>query len=109
MDTRNVLRGTVLGVQMAAVFCTAALASDDADYQWQKHMLFSPSNQQLQLEALGRVFIYAGIKSADIDLAMDRYGDRIENMMFVNTVWTDADGELVIDSSTGEPVTDDDC
>jgi hypothetical protein len=40
---------------------------------------------------------------------MDRYFGRIENMMFVNTVQTDAEGEPIVDSSSGEPVIDDDC
>ena len=108
MVTRNVLFAVLWAVQCSAVICSAALAGE-ADDQWQKQMLFAPSDQQLQLEQQGRVLIYSGIKSADIVLAMDSYFERIDNMMFVNTVQTNEDGEPVIDSDTGEPVIDDDC
>jgi hypothetical protein len=109
MKTHHVLRDVVVGFQLVAGLCTAALASDSADYYWQRQMLFEPSDQQLQLEDRGQVFIYQGIKSADIDLAMDSHYDRIDNMMFVNTVWTNEGGEPIIDPYTGNPVVDDDC
>lgn len=108
MKTRNVCNAVFLVVPFVTVFSSAAVA-DDLDYEWQKQLLFSPSQQQLQLEDQGEVFIYRGVKSIDIALAMDRYFDRIGNMMFVNTVQTDDDGEPVIDPTTGEPEVDDDC
>ena len=80
-----------------------------ADHQWQLQMLFNPGIEQLQIESRGRVFIYNGETSADIDQAMDRQYGRIENMMFVNTVWTNAQGDTMVDPVTGEPVVDDDC
>jgi len=109
MNTRNVFGLVVMGVQLAVGFCTATWASEDADYQWQKQMLFDPSSQQLQVEHRGQVFIYDGIKSVDIELAMDSSYDRIENMMFINTVWTNSEGEPLTDPVTGEPLVDDDC
>jgi len=90
MNTQNVLRTIVVGIQIVTGFGGAAVASDDADYYWQ--MLFEPSDQQLQLENLGQVIVYNGIKSSDIDFAMDTYFDRIDNMMFVNTVLTNEEG-----------------
>ena len=109
MNTRNVFGIVVVGVQLAAGLCTTAWASDDVDNNWHKQMLFEPTGQQLQQEHLGQVFIYDGIKSADIELAMDSSYDRIENMMFINTVWTNSEGEPLIDQTTGEPLVDDDC
>jgi hypothetical protein len=109
MDTRKVIGTGVLGFQFLLGSCVAALASDDADYYWQKQMLLEPSYQQLHQEDRGQVFVYNGITSADIDLAMDRYYDRIDNMMFVNTVWTNEKGEPEIDPYTGNPIVDDDC
>jgi hypothetical protein len=108
MSTRNVLYASFWVILYGAVCGSLAMASD-ADEQWQKQMLFAPTDQQLQLEQQGRVLIYSGIKSADIVLAMDSYFERIDNMMFINTVQTNKDGEPIIDSDTGEPVIDDDC
>jgi hypothetical protein len=108
MKTRNVFSAVLLAVPFVAVFGSAAVA-DDMDYQWQMQLLFSPTQQQLQLENQGEIIIYRGVKSIDIALAMDRYFDRIDNMMFVNTVQTDDDGEPVVDPTTGEPEVDDDC
>lgn len=110
METRNVLSVVVLAMEVIAGSVTGVWASDnDADSDWQQQMLFEPTNEQLQLEKLGQVMIYAGIKSADIDLAMDLFNDRIENMMFVQTVWTNDYGEPLIDPYTGETVFDGDC
>jgi len=109
MFTRKVLVVVLFGLQGVAGFCGIAWAGGDADYAWQQQMLFEPSQQQLQQEKLGRVFIYDGIKSVDIDLAMDSNYDRIGNMMFVNTVWTSSDGEPLTDPYTGQPIVDDDC
>jgi hypothetical protein len=107
MKTRNLFSAVIRAVPFVAVYCSAAVA-DDMDYQWQMQLLFSPTQQQMQLEDQGNVIIYRGVKSIDIALAMDRYFDRIDNMMFVNTVQTDDDGEPVVDTTTGEPVVDDD-
>jgi hypothetical protein len=107
MKTRNLFSAVIRAVPFVVVYCSAAVA-DDMDYQWQMQPLFSPTQQQMQLEDQGNVIIYRGVKSIDIALAMDRYFDRIDNMMFVNTVQTDDDGEPVVDTTTGEPVVDDD-
>ena len=109
MATPGVIVTVVLGVQFLMVCATAAMANDDADYLWQKQMLFQPSDQQLQMEGRSQVFVYHGIKSTDIDLAMDTHYDRIENMMFVNTVWTNEKGEPLVDPYTGNPLVDNDC
>ena len=110
METRNVMKAWVLGVPLLLVFATGAFAAGiNTENQWQKDMLFAPSKLQLNHEKHGKVYIYEGIRSVDIDLAMDRFTDRIENMMFVNTVWTNEEGEPIIDSETGKPLVDNDC
>jgi hypothetical protein len=106
-QSRKMIRALI--AQSIIGFCVTAFASSDTDYYWQKQMLFEPSDQQIALEERGQVFVYNGITSADIDIAMDKYYDRIENMMFVNTVWTNKEGEPIIDPYTGNPVVDDDC
>lgn len=107
MAKRKIIQTLV--VQFSLGFCFAVSANGVTDYYWQKQMLFEPSEQQIAQEQGGQVFVYNGITSADIDLAMDRYYDRIDNMMFVNTVWTNEEGEPIVDPYTGNPVVDDDC
>lgn len=110
MSTRKNVSFFVLGLAVMVTSVARVWAEDNsADHQWQLQMLFHPSGEQLQMESRGRVFIYDGVTSADIDQAMDRNYERIENMMFVNTVWTNANGEPLRNSVTGEPMADDDC
>jgi len=98
-----------------AGFCLQAMAggiasagNKNVDYQWQLARLLSPTNAQLRYEKTGRVFIYNGMKSSDIDKAMDSAFDRIQNMMFINTIRTNDKGEPQIDPFTDKPVVDDD-
>ncbi len=79
-------------------------ATDD----WQLRMLNQPSEAQLALEKKGRVFIYDGLTDAQVDQAMDEQFERMEAMMFVRTVVTDADGESMTDPETGELIVEDD-
>ncbi|MGD2056235.1 MAG: hypothetical protein PVJ15_05460 [Gammaproteobacteria bacterium] len=71
-------------------------------------MLYTPSEQQLELEKKGRVMIYDGLRSAQINKALDRSFDRIGSMMFVNTVVTDDEGVPVHDPETGLVMVEDD-
>jgi hypothetical protein len=71
-------------------------------------MLYTPSEQQLELEKKGRVMIYDGLRSAQINKALDRSFDRIGSMMFVNTVVTDEEGAPVHDPETGLVMVEDD-
>ena len=52
---------------------------------FQVKRLFKPTTQQLQAEK-GKVFIYDGLHSRQIDQALDSQFERIESMMFVRTV-----------------------
>jgi hypothetical protein len=61
------------------------------------------------LEKEGYVFIYEGLKNSDIELALDRYQDRMGSMMFVNVIWTNEAGEPLVDPYTGQPLVDNDC
>lgn len=53
--------------------------------QWQLQLLMEPSAQQIRVEDKGRIVIYDGLKSSDIDRALDKHFDRIQNMMFIRT------------------------
>lgn len=66
---------------------------------------FSKIDEMLLLEppAAGNyteeVMIYSGVRSSTINKAMDTQFDRIENMMFINTVIESETGELSYDDS----------
>ena len=52
--------------------------------------------------------IYDGLKDTQVAQAMDTQFDRIESMMFVRTVTTDATGEILRDKATGDVVVEND-
>ena len=63
------------------------LAEESAVYYWQREKLMHPSAAELAGEAARQsVFIYQGLLLADVERAMDGQFDRIEHMMFVETV-----------------------
>ena len=81
----------------------------DLTAELQYDQLMAPSFDQQRLEQDGKLFIYSGLKESDIRLAMDNHHQRIGSMMFVNVVWTDAEGEPLVDPATGQVFADDDC
>ncbi|KPJ92579.1 MAG: hypothetical protein AMJ55_09565 [Gammaproteobacteria bacterium SG8_15] len=98
---------------MSIVLCSTAKAAQGSAmnlmYEFQIDQLMEPSEEQLKLEQDGYVFIYDGLKDSDIQLALDKYQDRMGSMMFINVVWTDETGKPLVDPYSGQPVTDDDC
>jgi len=100
---RNILKNLVICVTLGSCYLPAsAYGDDDKMRQWQLSLLFNPSEQQLKVERRGRVMIYDSLHRAEIDNALNEEFDRIEHMMFVNTIITDAQGEPVKDPQTGE-------
>ena len=67
---------TSLGI----VFFTASCGAVD---DWQTDRLLQPTPAQLAVERRGAVVIYDGLEVNQINYAMDRHFDRIQNMMFV--------------------------
>jgi hypothetical protein len=76
--------------------------------EWQRNRLLSPPRPAVRQEVAGRVFIYEEMLEADIDKAMDKQFERIENMMFIRTIPTDKRGEPLRDSETGQVLIGDD-
>lgn len=110
MAIRNAFAAFIVGICLSVSAFNVAYAGDtDKDYQWQLTRLISPTKSQLGYEMLGQVYIYNGMKSADIDQAMDMEFDRIQYMMFINTIRTNDKGKPQIDPSTGTVVADSDC
>ena len=80
----------VLALSMAAI---PASALDS----YQERVLFSPSSDILQAEAGGRIMIYDGLRNETVEKALENQFDRIENMMFVRTVYVQENGEYSVD------------
>ena len=68
---------------------------------WQLALLMNPSEQQQKVEERGRVMIYDGMHTAVINRALDEQFDRIDHMMFTNTILTDEAGNPLRDPETG--------
>ena len=102
--TYNTVFGTILATIIAAGAAQPVPAAD----RWQERMLFDPPPAQLEAEARGRIMIYDGMTEAQIASVMDSQFDRIESMMFVRTIHTDAQGAVQADPETGIPEADDD-
>jgi len=96
--------GAALAMILTVCGAQTALAAD----QWQERMLFDPPSSQLEAEARGRIMIYDGMTDAQIASAMDSQFDRIESMMFVRTIHTDAQDEVMHDPEGGQVEVDDD-
>ena len=70
--------------------------------------LLAPTAAELRAEAVGRIYIYDGLRESDIAQAMDEEFERVENMMFIRTKKTTATGEVVKDQNTGQAIVEDD-
>jgi hypothetical protein len=68
-----------------------------AEDSYQKRVLFSPGPEILRAEAAGRVMIYDGLRNRTVEKALDDQFGRIENMMFIRTVYTLENGEDEVD------------
>lgn len=96
---------------VSAIFAVLMLGFVDpteAQDTWQENMLLKPSASQLELEKRGRIMIYDRLKDTQITQAMDTQFDRIQSMMFVRTIATDSEGEILRDKDTGDVVVEDD-
>lgn len=102
-----------LHVAAAIAICAMVLTlpinafAEDADtslHDWEVRRLMHPSPQELRDEKSGKVYIYDGLTDREVDEALDSHFDRIQSMMFVGTIRTDAQGQQSVDSGTGEPM-----
>jgi len=93
---------------LAGTALLAAMATAGAADAWQERLLFDPPQSQRDAEARGRIMIYDGLTDAQITQAMDEQFERIESMMFVRTIHTDKQGEVLRDEETGVVQAEDD-
>jgi hypothetical protein len=75
---------------------------------WFSRQLTQPSESQLRAEERGLVRIYDGLTDRQVGQAMDSQFERIQHMMFVRTVITDATGVAKTDVETGHVQVEDD-
>jgi hypothetical protein len=94
-----------LGAMSVALFMCACSTQP---LTWQQRRLEQPTEAELQWEREGHVMIYEGMKDREVDHVMDSHFNRIQGMMFINTVVTDDDGLPLKDPKTGIVVTEHD-
>ena len=102
------INNVLIMLVISSVFSHSTLADGERQQSWQMSLLFNPGEHQYEMEHRGRVFIYDGLRDTVIEKALDEQYDRIEGMMFVNTVVTDDNGVPLTDPETGELVVEDD-
>lgn len=85
-----------------------AAISDPLVEDWQRKRLFEPTARQIALEQKGKVFVYVGLTDRDVAKALEEEFDRVDSMMFANTIVTDEEGEPKRDEETGGVVVEDD-
>jgi hypothetical protein len=104
----RMIHSLLIVLAMSSLFSNSTMAGDDPARNWQLSLLFNPGEQQYKMENRGRVFIYDGLRDTEVERALDEQYDRVESMMFVNTVITDEDGEPLRDKNTGEMLVEND-
>ena len=62
--------------------------------QIDERLLFKPDPLQIKKETEGKVIIYDRVRESTINKALDKNFDRIEHMMFINTLIEKDNGEL---------------
>ena len=93
---------------ISSVFSLYTLVPHVPCLTWQLSLLFNPGDHQYEMERRGRVFIYdLSVECFSRCLFSYQY-DRIEGMMFVNTVVTDDNGVPLTDPETGELLVEND-
>jgi hypothetical protein len=106
MDSK--IHSILIVLAMSSLFSNSTLADDDPARNWQLSLLFNPGEQQYKMESRGRVFIYDGLRDSEVERALDEQYDRVESMMFINTVITDDYGVPMRDEDTGEMLVEND-
>ena len=83
--------------------------TDPAYRQLEMRRLFQPNEFEMRNEAAGSVYIYEGLTDRAVNQAMEDEFERVEHMMFINTIRTDAQGKPLRNPDTGLIEADDDC
>ncbi len=102
-----------LAISMLAPVAGAGALADPAPEpayrQLEMRRLFEPTEGELRNEAAGSVYIYEGLTDRAVEQAMKEEFERVDSMMFINTIRTDAQGQPLRNPATGQIEADDDC
>ena len=94
-----------MGVMSVALFMCACSTQP---LTWQQRRLEQPTTAELQWERSGHVMIYEGMTDREVELALEDHFNRVQSMMFINTVITDDKGNPLKDPESGKIVTEND-
>jgi hypothetical protein len=107
-NKRAILIITLTAGLLIAPEASVAATPDQALHDWQIRRLMQPMPSELQSERSGSVYIYDGLTEREVDAALDAKLDanfeRIQYMMFMGTIKTDAIGQPLQDETSGQPV-----
>ena len=107
MDLTLLPTERILMMSLLAIAVPAPGLSQDPDqalHDWQVRRLMQPLPHELKKERSGSVYIYDGLTEREVETALDAHFNRIQYMMFVGTVKTDARGEPLHDNATGQVI-----
>jgi hypothetical protein len=94
---------------VGALSCALSVCACSAQpLTWQQRRLEQPTDKELQWERSGHVMIYEGMTDRVVENAMIAHFDRVQSMMFINTVITDDKGNPLKDPESGNIVTEKD-
>ncbi|NWG39463.1 MAG: hypothetical protein HXY27_05805 [Hydrogenophilaceae bacterium] len=94
-----------MAVLAAPVIAGGENAAQTNLHQWQLRRLNQPTERERAQEIAGGIYIYDGLTDKEVDHALDRHFDRIENMMFMGTIKTLPTGDIQRDEK-GNAVTE---
>lgn len=97
-----------LALPMAVMAAPVQAGNDEAQanlQQWQLRRLNQPTMRERAQELSGGIYIYDGLNDKQVDQALDKHFDRIENMMFMGTIKTGPSGDALRDGQ-GNVVTE---
>lgn len=100
----GLLAGVLSLLSVAEPTLAVAQDSDQALHDWQLRRLMQPLPHELEKEHSGSVYIYDGLTEPEVETALSAHFERIQYMMFMGTVKTDAGGQPLRDSATGEVI-----
>ena len=94
---------TAIAVTYFFVLSSPLYANNATASDWQLKRLLQPSEQDLRLEQQhGKVLIYDGLYSKDIDQALNEQFGRIDHMMFVRVKVEKKNGEIDVQEDNCE-------
>ena len=88
-----IVESKICFLRMVVLFAALpACAHNTQPLTWQQRRLEQPTTAELQWERSGHVMIYEGMTDREIKYAMTHHFNRVQGMMFINTVVTGDDG-----------------